>query len=86
MLVLPSWVTLPFFNSLKSPYNEYNYIIQNNDTIEKILLNYDVNTNDIKLITSEIRKRKLSSIFAGTKLKIITKKQSNNKNTVINSK
>ncbi len=73
-----------FFNSLKSPYNEYNYIIQNNDTIEKILLNYDVNTNDIKLITSEIRKRKLSSIFAGTKLKIITKKQSNNKNTVIN--
>jgi len=73
-----------FFNSLKSPYNEYNYTIRNNDTIEKILLNYNIVNNDIKLITAEIKRKKLSSIYAGTKLKIITKRQPNEKNTVVN--
>jgi murein DD-endopeptidase MepM/ murein hydrolase activator NlpD len=73
-----------FFSNLKSPYNEYSYTIRNNDTIEKILLNYNVTNSDIKLITAEIRKRKLSNIYSGTKLKIITKKQTDDKNTVVN--
>ena len=61
------------FENLNSPYREYNYTVQNNDTIEKILKKYDVTTEDINNIASAVIKKKLSNIFTKTKIKIVTK-------------
>ena len=61
------------FKNLNSPYKEYNYIVENNDTIEKILKKYDVAIEDINSIASSIVKKKLSNIFAKTEVKIIIK-------------
>ena len=63
------------FENLRSPYREYNYIVENNDTIEKILKKHDVITEDINKIASEVIKKKLSNIFSGTKVKIIIKEE-----------
>jgi len=45
------------FNSLKSPYREFNYTIKNNDTVEKILNKFDINNNEIKYIVNELKKK-----------------------------
>ena len=62
--------------NLNSPYKEYSYIIENNDTIEKILKKYNIVTDDINNITAEIKKKKLSNIFIKTEIKIVTKEDS----------
>ena len=36
-----------FISKINSPYEEVSYVIKNNDTIEKILKNYDIKNNDI---------------------------------------
>ena len=61
------------FENLNSPYKEFNYIVQNNDTIEKILKKHNITTEDINNIASAVVKKKLSNIFAKTEVKIITK-------------
>jgi len=63
------------FENLNSPYKEYSYIIENNDTIEKILKKYNIVTDDINNITAEIKKKKLSNIFVKTEIKIVTKEE-----------
>ena len=63
------------FYNLNSPYREYSYIVQNNDTIEKILKKYKVTTKDINNIASAVIKKKLSNIFAKTEVKIIIKEE-----------
>jgi len=64
--------------NLNSPYREYSYIVKNNDTIEKVLKKYNVVSSDINNIANKIVQKKLSNIFAGTKIKIITKVNSEN--------
>ena len=64
------------FENLNSPYKEYNYVVENNDTIEKILKKHDVVNKDINNIALTIIKKKLSNIFAKTKVKIVIKKDS----------
>ena len=64
------------FENLDSPYKEYNYTVQNNDTIEKILKKHNVNIEDINSIASAVIKKKLSNIFAKTEVKIVVKKES----------
>ena len=61
------------FKNLNSPYQEFTYTVQNNDTIDKVLRKFDVNVNDVKNITAEIANKKLSNIFINTEIKIITK-------------
>jgi len=63
------------FKSLNSPYKEFNYIVQNNDTIEKILKKHNVTTEDINNIASIVIKKKLSNIFAKTEVKIVIKEE-----------
>ena len=63
--------------NLKSPYVEHNYIIQNNDSIEKILNNYNVEYSETKLIVNSLKKKKLSNIYAGRELEIVIKKNDN---------
>ena len=61
--------------SLNSPYKEFNYIVQNNDTIEKILKKHNVKNEDINSIALTIIKKKLSNIFAKTEVKIVIKEE-----------
>ena len=61
------------FKNLNSPYQEFTYSVQNNDTIDKVLRKFDVDINDVKNITAEIANKKLSNIFINTEIKIITK-------------
>ena len=62
-----------FIGSLRSPYKEYNYVIKNNDTIEKILKGYDVEDKDLKNLSVKLKEKKLSDIFSGTEISIILK-------------
>ena len=71
------------FENLNSPYREYNYTVENNDTIEKVLKKYNIENSEINKIASEIKKKKLSNIYAGTEIKIITKKEEGT-NKIIN--
>ena len=64
--------------NLNSPYKEYSYTVENNDTIEKVLKKYEIENSDINKIASEIVKKKLSNIYAGAKIKIVTKQEKNN--------
>ena len=70
------------FKNLNSPYKEFNYIVQNNDTIEKILKKYNITTEDINSIASSIVKKKLSNIFAKTEVKIIIKEEYGNNKVI----
>ena len=73
-----------FASKINHPYGEVSYIIKKNDTIEKILKNYSVTSNDIKKISTKLREKKLSSIYSGRKLSLIYKKLEDNSNTVVN--
>ena len=63
------------FYNLNSPYREYSYIVQNNDTIEKILKKYNIDNEDINNIAISVIKKKLSNIFAKTEIKIVIKEE-----------
>ena len=63
------------FENLNSPYKEYNYTVKNNDTIEKILKKYNVNTDDVNNIAKAVVKKKNSKIFSKTNIKIIIKEE-----------
>ena len=71
-----------FINGLRSPYKEYKYVIKNNDTIEKILNNFNVDSKDLKALSKELKRKKLSSIFSGTELNIVFK-EVNGKNKIV---
>ena len=43
-----------FLQSLKSPYTEYNYTIKTNDSIEKIIRNFNVESKPLESIRSGI--------------------------------
>ena len=73
-----------FVDSIKSPYKEFNYIIQNNDSIEKILKNYKVQSSEIKTVVNKLKKRKLSNIYTGREIKIVIKTLESNKNSIVN--
>ena len=73
-----------FISKINSPYEEVIYVIQNNDTIEKILKNYKIKNIDIKNITTKLKEKKLSNIYSGRKLSLIYKKLENNTNSVVN--
>jgi len=73
-----------FISKINSPYEEVSYVIKNNDTIEKILKNYNIKSIDIKKISTKLKEQKLSNIYSGRKLSLIYKKLEDSSNTVIN--
>tara|TARA_B100000686_G_scaffold350925_1_gene448218 strand:+ start:236 stop:1552 length:1317 start_codon:yes stop_codon:yes gene_type:complete len=73
-----------FIERYQSPYTKRKYTIQNNDSIEKILNNYDVKYSEIKSIVNDLKKKKLSNIYSGRELEIVIKKNDNEKNNIIN--
>ena len=75
-----------FISKIQSPYVDIKYLIKNNDSVEKILKAYDIRIEDIKVISTKLKNKKLSNIYSGRELVLIFKKLENNKNTVINLK
>ena len=73
-----------FISKVNSPYKEVEYIIQNNDSIERILKKFDINANDIKVIANNLKKEKLTNIYAGRSLSLVLKKLEDGSNTVVN--
>ena len=56
---------------INSPYSEVKYLIKNNDTIEKILKKYEIRNEDIKEISTQLKRKKLSNIYSGRELTLI---------------
>ena len=71
-------------SKINSPYEEISYVIKNNDTIEKILKGYDVKDKEIKMISLNLKRKKLSNIYSGRKLTLILKKQKDGAKSVVN--
>ena len=71
-------------SKINNPYKEVKYLIQNNDSIEKILKKLDINSNDIKIISNNLKQKKLTNIYAGRTLSLILKKLDDGSNTVVN--
>ena len=71
-----------FFESLKSPYAEFSYKIQNNDSIGKILKKFRVSDNEIQNIIEGLKKKKLTNIYAGRDLNIVLKRLDNGSNSI----
>ena len=46
-----------FISKINSPYEEVEYIIKNNDTVEKILKKYEIRNEDIKNISFKLKKK-----------------------------
>ena len=61
-------------SKINSPYKEVKYLIQNNDSVEKILKKFQINANDIKIISNNLKQKKLTNIYAGRELSLILKK------------
>ena len=66
-------------NQLKSPYLEYDYVVQNNDTVESILRKFSVKNSEINLIVKEIKKKQLSNIIPSQKMRFVLKRTKNKK-------
>ena len=71
-------------SKITSPYEEVDYVIKNNDTVEKILKKFNINNQDIKKISSKLKEENLANIYSGRKLSLITKKLDNGTNTLVN--
>ena len=70
-------------SKIKSPYKEAKYTIKNNDSIEKILRQFNIRNSDIKIISDKLKRKNLSSIYSGRKLSIIFKKLEDGSNSIV---
>jgi len=73
-----------FFEKLKSPYLEFSYKIENNDSIGKILKKFRISDNEVQKIIEGLKKKKLTNIYAGRELIIVLKKLDNENNSIVN--
>ena len=71
-------------SKINSPYEEINYVIKNNDTVEKILKKFKIRNKDISDISIKLKEKKLTNIYSGRKLSLIIKKLEDGSNTVVN--
>ena len=74
-----------FFTArINSPYNEVKYKIKNNDSVERILKNFNIRNQDIKNISFKLKQKKLSNIYSGRELTLIYKKLEDDSLTLVN--
>ena len=76
-------VTNFLISKINRPYEEINYVIQNNDTIEKILKKFKVKNEDINNVTIKLKEKNLANIYSGRKLTLILKKLNNESTTIV---
>ena len=77
-------ITNFLISKLKSPYGEIKYSIQTNDSIEKILKNFNIKKQDINTISLMLKRKKLTNIYFGRELSLIFKRIENGKKTLVN--
>ena len=70
-------------NQIKSPFLEYDYIVQNSDTVEKILKKFSVKQSEINFIIIKIKKLGLSNIIPGQKVQFVLKRGTDKANMEI---
>ena len=70
-------------NQIKSPYLEYDYVVQNNDTVESILKKFSVKKSEINFIVTKIKKMNLSTISPNQKMEFVLKKAKDKKSMEI---
>ena len=75
-----------FISKINSPYKVEKYLIENNDSVEKILKKFNIKKDDIKNISLKLKQKKLSNIYSGRELLLILKKLNDGSNTVVNLK
>ena len=75
-----------FISKINSPYKVEKYLIENNDSVEKILKKFKIKKDDIKNISLKLKQKKLSNIYSGRELLLILKKLNDGSNTVVNLK
>ena len=73
-----------FISKINSPYEEIEYVIKSNDTVEKILKKHKIRDIDIKDISLKLKEKKLANIYSGRKLSMILKKLENGSKTIVN--
>ena len=73
-------------SKINSPYKVEKYLIENNDSVEKILKKFKIQKDDIKNISLKLKQKKLSNIYSGKELTLILKKLNDGSNTVVNLK
>ena len=73
-----------FTAKIHSPYHEVKYKIKNNDSVEKILKNFNIRNQDIKNISFKLKQKKLSNIYSGRELTLIYKKLEDDSLTLVN--
>jgi len=70
-------------SKINSPYEEINYVIKNNDTVEKILKRHNVRNKDISDISIKLKQKKLTNIYSGRKLSLVVKKLEDGTSTLV---
>ncbi len=76
--------TKHLISKIISPYEEVNYLIKKNDSIERILKNFNIRADDIKKVSVKLKEKKLTSIFSGRKLTLIYKKEKDGTLSLVN--
>ena len=77
-------ITNFLISKINSPYEEINYTIKNNDTIEKILKQFKIKNEDIRNVSIQLKNKKFANIYSGRKLSLIIKKLEDGSNTIVN--
>ena len=72
------------YNNLRDPFQKNEYIIKNNDSIQSILKKYDIKKDEIEKIIKKLKEQKLTNIYSGRKLTIVSKTMINGDKSVIN--
>ena len=72
------------FNNLRDPFQKNEYVIKNNDSIQSILKKYNIKKDEIEKIIKKLKEQKLTNIYSGRKLTIVSKTMVNGDKSVIN--
>ena len=68
---------------INSPYKDIKYTIKKNDSVEKILNQFNIRNEEVKEISLKLKQKKLTNIYSGRELKLIYKKLENQTNSVV---
>ena len=68
---------------INSPYKDIKYTIKKNDSVEKILNQFNIRDEEVKEISLKLKQKKLTNIYSGRELKLIYKKLENQTNSVV---
>ena len=72
-----------FLSNLRSPYLDFKYVIENNDSIQGILKKFNIRNDEINVIIDKLKEKKLTNIYTGRELYLIAKKDDTQNNSLV---